>query len=138
MSNTRPRVLLADDHAELLRDIARLMAGDFDVVGTAANGHDLVAAARTLEPEVIVTDVRMPGLNGMDAARTILEQDLCRLIVALSLYDDPRLVRKALDAGIRGYVLKAEAGEELIPAVRAVIAGRVYVSARIAPAPDGV
>ena len=134
MQQSKRRLLLADDHPELLREIQQLLATDFDVVGTATDGLTLVKMAETLKPDVVVTDIRMPGLSGIEAARAILQQKNCKAVVLLTMYDDRRLIRRALDAGILGYVLKATAGEALIPAVKEALRGGVFVSQRIGPA----
>jgi CheY-like chemotaxis protein len=131
------RLLLADDHPELLREIQKLVAIDFDVVGTATDGLTLVKMAETLKPDVVVTDIRMPGLSGIDAARTILQRKACKAVVLLTMYDNPHLIRRALDAGILGYVLKATAGEELLPAIEEALQGGVFVSQRIGPRTAG-
>jgi DNA-binding NarL/FixJ family response regulator len=131
------RLLLADDHPELLREIQQLVATDFDVVGTATDGLTLVKMAEALKPDVVVTDIRMPGLNGIDAARTILQRKACKAVVLLTMYDNPRLIRSALDAGILGYVLKATAGEELLPAIEEALQGAVFVSQRLGPRTAG-
>jgi DNA-binding NarL/FixJ family response regulator len=133
VQQSKRRLLLADDHQELLREIQQLVATDFDVVGTAPDGLTLIRMAETLKPDVVVTDIRMPGLSGIDAARTILQQKVCKTVVLLTMYDDPHLIRGALDAGILGYVLKATAGEELIPAIEEALQGGVFVSRRIRP-----
>jgi len=125
--------LLADDHPELLREIQQLVATEFDVVGTATDGLTLVKMAEGLKPDVVVTDIRMPGLSGIDAARTILQWKVCKTVVLLTMYDNPRLIRTALEAGVFGYVLKATAGEELLPAIEEGLRGRVYVSQRLRP-----
>ena len=127
------RLLLADDHPELLREIQQLVATDFDVVGTATDGLTLVKMAEALKPDVVVTDIRMPGLNGIDAARTILQRKACKAVVLLTMYDNPRLIR----SGILGYVLKATAGEELLPAIEEALQGAVFVSQRIGPRTAG-
>ena len=127
----RARLLLADDHRELLSDIQQLLASDFDVVGTASDGLALVSMAQAVKPDVVVTDLRMPRLNGIEAGRSILQQQLCKAAVLLTAYHDPYLVRTALDAGIRGYVLKATAWEELLPAIYEALEGRVFISASI-------
>jgi CheY-like chemotaxis protein len=125
------RLLLADDHPDLLREIQQLVATDFDVVGSAADGLTLVKMAEALKPDVVVTDIRMPGLSGIDAARIILQWKACKTVVLLTMYDNPRLIRSALEAGILGYVLKATAGEELLPAIEEGLRGRVFVSQRL-------
>ena len=129
----KKRLVLADDHIELLGTIEQLLCAHFDVVGTAVDGLTLVMLTEALRPDVVVTDIRMPGLSGIDAARRILQQKVCEAIVLLTVYDDLRLVRSALEAGIRGYVLKASAGEELIPAIEEALQGRVFVSRHVRP-----
>jgi DNA-binding NarL/FixJ family response regulator len=130
---SKRRLLLADDHTELLGEIQQLVATHFDVVGTAGDGLTLVKMAEALKPDVVVTDIRMPGLSGIDAACTILKQKACKAVVLLTMYDDSRLIKNALDAGILGYVLKATAGEELIPAIEQALQGGVFVSRAISP-----
>ena len=105
-----------------------MVAADFDVVGTATDGLALVEMAEALKPDVVVTDIRMPGLSGIDAARTILQHKVCKTVLLLTMYDDPHLIRSALDSGILGYVLKTTAGEELIPAIEEALQGRVFLS----------
>jgi DNA-binding NarL/FixJ family response regulator len=128
---SRRRLLLADDYSELLEEIQQLVAIQFDVVGTAGDGLTLVKMAEALKPDVVVTDIRMPGLSGIDAARAILQRKTCKAVVVLTMYDDSRLIKSALDAGILGYVLKATAGEELIPAIEEALQGGVFVSRAI-------
>jgi DNA-binding NarL/FixJ family response regulator len=131
------RLLLADDHPELLGEIQELVATQFDVIGTAGDGLTLVKMAEALEPDVVVTDIRMPGLSGIDAACAILQQKTCKAVVLLTMYNDSRLVKSALDAGILGYVLKVAAGEDLIPAIEAALLGAVFVSRQTGPFTGG-
>lgn len=123
-----PRVVLADDHAEVLNGIRDLLEPDFLIVSTTNDGNSLLEAVDEFRPDVVVTDVEMPGRNGIDAAREILSRKLCQAVVVLTLYKDVQFVRSALGLGVRGYVLKVDAGEELIPALLAVISGELYVS----------
>lgn len=123
-----PRVVLADDHAEVLNGIRDLLEPDFQVVSTTHDGNSLLEAVREHRPDVVVTDVEMPGRNGIDAAREILGRKLCQAVVVLTLYKDVQFVRSALGLGVRGYVLKVDAGEELIPALLSVMAGERYLS----------
>jgi DNA-binding NarL/FixJ family response regulator len=125
---SKRRLLLADDHAELLGEIEQLLANHFDVIGTAGDGVTLVEMAKALKPDVVVTDIRMPELSGVDAACIILREKACKAIVLLTMYDDALLIKSALEAGILGYVLKATAGEDLIPAIEAALQGAVFVS----------
>lgn len=131
MRQSKKSVLLADDHPELLVEVRQLVATVFNVVGTVGDGQALVELADALKPDVVVTDLRMPRLSGIDAARTILEHETCKAIVLLTVYDNPRLIETALEAGVLGYVLKATAGEELIPAIEAALQGAVFISRRI-------
>jgi DNA-binding NarL/FixJ family response regulator len=121
-------LVLADDHLEVLDEIRDLLASDFDVLRTVAEGHALIQAVAELSPDAVISDIQMPGLDGIEAGGRILRQGLCNAVVVLTMYNEPHLVRKALQAGIRGYVLKVDAGEELIPAVIAVLAGGSYLS----------
>ncbi len=129
----RYRVLLADDHLDVVRELHGLLAPEFDVVHTVSDGAEMVRMVAVLRPDAVISDFRMPGKNGIDAAREILQQNMCGAVVLLTTYDDVQLVRQALAAGMRGYVLKVDAGEELIPAVRSVLRGETYVSRGIPP-----
>ena len=128
MVSAKPRLLLADDHQEVLAETRDLLATHFEVVGTAYDGIALISAAFELRPDVIVTDARMPHLNGIEASREILRQQLCKVIVLLTIHRDLELVKIALDTGIRACVLKVNAGEELIRAVHAALRGETFVS----------
>jgi DNA-binding NarL/FixJ family response regulator len=125
---TRLRIVLADDHRGLLEEMCNLLTPDFEVVRTVTDGLALIQAARELRPDVVIADMNMPGLNGIDAGRQILEQRLCDAVVMLTVYNEAQMVRSALEAGIRGYILKVDAGEELTPAIKRVVAGHTYFS----------
>jgi DNA-binding NarL/FixJ family response regulator len=129
MPALRPRLLLADDHEEFLEEVGRLLESDFELVGVARDGAELVERARLLSPDAVVTDFKMPGLTGILAGRKLVESHLCCAVVLLTMYRDPQLVHDALDAGIRGYVLKDRAGEDLIPAIQRALGGETFVSA---------
>ena len=127
----RLRVLLAEDHelmAELLR---RLLEADCDVVGIVRDGRSLVLAAEALAPEVIVSDITMPGIDGLEAARVILKRQPDARIVFVTVRDDPSVVREALSVGALGYVLKTDASEELITAVQAAGSGHSHLSTHV-------
>jgi DNA-binding NarL/FixJ family response regulator len=128
---TRVRLLLADDNADFLRETRDLLSEDFDLLATAQNGLRLVAAAQQLKPDIVVTDISMPELNGIEAGRRILKLGVCKAVIILSVVNAPEIVRTAFDAGIRGYVLKENAGEELISAIRSAIQGDVFLSSGI-------
>ena len=129
------KVLLADDHA-VVRDGLRLILearGEVQVVGDVANGQEAVDASRTLTPDIVIMDIAMPELNGLDATRQVLAlRDGTRVII-LSMHAAAEYVYRAFEAGASGYVLKESAGRELMEAVRSVYAGRRYVSPRIGP-----
>jgi DNA-binding NarL/FixJ family response regulator len=122
------RVLLADDNEEMLSDVEELLASDFDIVGKATDGVSAVEAAIRLMPDLIVTDLAMPGLSGIEASRKMLTTRPDMPIVLLTLHNDARLVEQALSVGIRGYVHKLTAAEELIPALYCALRGQTFVS----------
>jgi DNA-binding NarL/FixJ family response regulator len=133
MSRTGVRLLVADDYEESLRELTDLLASEFEIVGVARNGVNLIDAADNLRPDVVVTDLQMPRLNGIAATRELLQRQLCTAVVIVTVDGDPQLARTALEAGVRGYVLKVNADEDLIPAVYSVLAGKTFVSRGIAP-----
>jgi DNA-binding NarL/FixJ family response regulator len=113
------------------QEIRELLDPEFDVLRAVGDGAALVAAALELRPDVVISDVQMPELDGIEAGSQVLGRGLCAAIVILSMYSDRHLVQTALQAGIRGYVLKLDASEELIPAVYAVLRGERYLSAGV-------
>ncbi len=128
------KVFLADDHAVVrdgLRYILEAQAG-ITVVGEAANGLDAVAEVRKLKPDVVVMDIAMPGLNGIEATRQIRTELPKTQVVILSVYSSSEHIYRALKAGARGYLLKESAGAEVVMAVRTVHAGRRYLCEKIA------
>jgi DNA-binding NarL/FixJ family response regulator len=127
-ANTGARVLLADDHPAVAEDLRAVLELEFDVIATVSDGYGLLAAANTLTPDVIVTDIAMPGLDGMAAAGEILQRNPCARIVFVTVHNDAEMVQKALATGVLGYVLKLTAGDELIPATQAALLGERYVS----------
>ena len=124
----RARVILADDHPAILEDLQTLLKQEFEVVATVGDGNALIAAAETLAPDVIVTDIAMPGLNGMTAAADILRSNPDARIVFVSAYNDPVLVKKGLATGAFAYVSKLRAGEDLVPAIHAALRGEQHLS----------
>src|SRR3954467_4240578 len=132
-SPMRIRVLLVDDHT-ILRDGVRLLLesqGDIEVVGEAANGRSAVRLAAELSPDVVVMDVTMPDLNGIEATRQILAASSGTRVLTLSQHTDRRLLSDMLKAGAVGYLLKTSCGTELVRAVRTVVAGHAYLSPEI-------
>ena len=126
--NTCARVLLADDHPVVAEDLRALLESEFDIIATVGDGYGLVAAAETLTPDVIVTDIAMPGLDGMAAAGEILRRNPRARIVFVTVHNDSAMVQKALATGALGYVLKLTAGDELVPATHAALRGERYIS----------
>ena len=126
-------VLLADDH-KIVRDGLRALLereADMDVVGEAENGRDAVQRARDLEPDVIVMDISMPDLNGMEATRQVRRRCPKTRVLALSVHADRRFVTEMLKAGAAGYLLKDCAFEELVRGIRTVMEGYTYLSPRV-------
>ena len=128
------KVLLADDHRIVREGLKSLLESqpDLQVVAEASDGRQAVAMARDLSPDVVVMDVAMPQLNGIEATRQLSNDGGGMKIVALSMHSDRRFVSEALKAGASGYVLKDGAFDELITAIRAVTSDRVYLSPRVA------
>jgi DNA-binding NarL/FixJ family response regulator len=123
------RLLLADDHPMFRQGLKALLEREgFEVSGEAQDGHEAVRLARQLNPDVAVLDIGMPLLNGIDTARQILKQNPGTQVVVLTMYEEEAYVLEALRAGIRGYVLKAQAAADLVGAIRQVLRGAVYLS----------
>lgn len=129
-SVTRPTVVLAEDHPPVAEQIRDVLGGDFDVLAVVGHGEALVKAVRRLRPDAVVTDISMPGMDGMQAARELLSELPGLPVVFITVHDDPSLARAALTIG-KGYVLKASAGEELTDAVKSVLDNRYFVSATL-------
>jgi len=129
---TKPRVLLADVHRMVAEGLRGLLAEEFELAGIVEDGRALVSAARELKPDVIVADISMPHLNGIDAL-VLLKQDNPRArIVFLTMHRDVAYARRALEAGALGFVLKHSAPAELLLAVRAALEGRTFIAPDLA------
>jgi DNA-binding NarL/FixJ family response regulator len=128
----KPRVLLADDHGLLLDAFTRLLEPEFDVVGRATDGRALVRTAVEVRPDVIVADVSMPELNGLEAARQVREALPHVRLVFLTVHEDVELAADAFRAGASGFLVKSSAGTELSRAIRDALAGRRYLTPRVA------
>jgi DNA-binding NarL/FixJ family response regulator len=124
----RPRVLLADDHRVVLERVLSFLVSDFDVVGTANNGRDLVAEALRLQPDVIVLDIAMPILTGIEAAHKLREARSTVKLVFLTVHEEAAFVHACFAEGGLGYVKKSRLGTDLIPAINEALAGRCFVS----------
>ena len=128
----RPRVLLGDDHAIILDGLRRILEPHFEVVGTAQDGRALVAAAKELRPDVIVADISMPLLNGIEAARQLQKEPSPPKIIFLTMHPDVTYTTEAFRAGASGYVLKNSAASELVTAIQEVLQGRTYLTPLVA------
>lgn len=124
----RIRLILADDHTMFAQGLESLLDEEFELLGTVGNGHDLVEAVHRLNPDVIIVDISMPGLNGFDAVRRIKENGNQSKVIFLTMHDDDTLVEEAFRCGGSGYVLKQAAGEELVEAIKQVAQGNRYVT----------
>lgn len=127
----RWRMLIADDHDLIVEAFRRMLEPEFDVVGTASDGHELIAAARELKPDLIITDISMPRMNGMDAAHRIHQQQPSVKLVLLTMNQDPDYAAAAFRIGVHGYLLKNSAGSELGQCLRDVCAGKRYLTTKI-------
>jgi DNA-binding NarL/FixJ family response regulator len=125
---SRTRVLLADDHAATIKQWRTLLEPQFDVVGAVSDGQALIEAAVQLQPDVIVTDIMMPSVNGIAAAEMIVCRHPASRIVFATVHADRSLLRKGLAAGAFGYVLKVRVGEDLVPAILAALKGELLIS----------
>ena len=128
----RPRVLLGDDHAIILDGLRRILEPHFEVVGSAPDGRALVAAAQELRPDVIVADISMPLLNGIEAARQLRKLESRAKIVFLTMHPDVAYAAEAFRAGASGYVLKNSAASELVTAIEEALKGRTYLTPLVA------
>lgn len=127
------RILLADDHSVVLEGLRRILdRPEFEIAGMVRDGRALVQAAAKLNPDVIVVDVTMPVLNGIDAVRQIRRDDQTVKVVFLSMHPEVPYACEALAAGASAYVLKSSAGEELVTAIRTACKGQTFITAAIA------
>ena len=128
----RVSVLLADDHLIVAEALKKLLEPEFELVGVVEDGFALLKVAAEKKPDVIVTDISMPGLNGIEALEELKKKNPDVHVVVLTMHRDVAYARRALDAGALGYVLKNSAPEELAMAVRAAAAGRAFITSAIA------
>jgi len=128
----RPRVLLCDDHLLVAEALKSLLAPEFDLVGVVEDGRAMIEAAGTLRPDVIVADVSMPHLNGIDALVRLRQGGDHTPVVFLTMHRDVAFARRALEAGASGFVLKHSAPAELLTAIRAALDGQIYLTPQLA------
>jgi DNA-binding NarL/FixJ family response regulator len=124
----RPTVVLADDHAVVAEGIGHVLARVADVLERVTDGGQLVERVSRLRPDVVVSDITMPVMNGLDAMRQLKAERVPSRFIFLTINTDPRLAAEAMRSGARGYLVKQAAGEELVEAVRTVMAGRTYLT----------
>jgi DNA-binding NarL/FixJ family response regulator len=127
----KPRLLLADDHTILLEGLKALLEPEFEVVATACDGRAVLVAAEKHQPDLILLDISMPGLNGIEAARRLNRSNPGTKMIILTMHADLSFVSAAFEAGVSGYVLKQSAGTELVTALHDVNSGRRYISSLI-------
>ena len=127
----RKRVLIADDHSMILNGLVRLLEPKYEVIGQASNGRALVAAAKTLGPDVVVLDIAMPELNGIEAARQLAEHNSRLRIVVFTQQLEKSFLKFAFNAGVHGFVAKQASSKELLDALNRVLKGQYYVTGLI-------
>lgn len=124
----KPRILLADDHALVLEGFRRILEGHYELVGTVGDGRALLEAAKTMHPDIVILDISMPLLNGIDAAAQLKKICPKAKIIIMTMHADTEYVRSAFEAGASAYVLKRSAVDELEQAIRAVLEGHSYIT----------
>lgn len=131
---SRLRVIIADDHSEIRRGVAEMLAAEYEVVASVENGQQLVETAMLLDPDILIIDGSMPVVNGLDALRRLRERGLEAKAVMLTVSDNSAFVRRAFQSGASAYVVKARASEDLPKALKAALAGENFISESIAKA----
>jgi DNA-binding NarL/FixJ family response regulator len=126
--SNQPRVLLADDHRPIIERVTVLLESSFEIVGAVGNGADLVAEAQKLQPDLIVLDISMPGLTGIEAARQLREAGSTAKVVFLTVHERVEFVNACLAEGALGYVVKSRMAVDLIPAIREALSGHRFIS----------
>ena len=129
---SRPRVLLADDHRLVAEGLKSLLSADFDLLGVVEDGRALVEAAKKQRPDVIVADITMPHLNGLDALGLLKRDNPQVKVVFLTMHQEATYARRALERGAAGFVLKHSAPSELLTAIRAALEGKTYITPALA------
>jgi DNA-binding NarL/FixJ family response regulator len=128
----RARVLLADDHCVVAEGLRSLLHPHFEVVGVVADGRELVVAARTLDPDVVILDISMPSLNGIEAARQLKAAKSRAKVIFLTMHREVTYAARAMEAGAAGFVLKHSAPSELVTAIHEALKGGTYITPQIA------
>ena len=131
MGMGKVRVLLADDHETILAQVRNILCADFEVVGTASNGQDAITEVQRLDPDVLVIDISMPVLDGLQAVAKLRSKKCRTKFVFLTVHEDLDFVGAAFSAGASGYVTKSHVNTDLVPAIREILEGRTFVSQSI-------
>lgn len=129
---SRPRVLLADDHRLVSEGLKSLLTEDFDIVGMVEDGRALIASAKELHPDVIVADISMPHLNGIDAIAQLKKSNASVKVILLTMHQDPAYARRAFEAGAVGFVVKHSAPAEIVMAIHAALKGQTFITPALA------
>ena len=124
----RPRVLLADDHLMMREKVTRMLESEFDIIGAVTDGEALLEEAAELDPDIVILDITMPGLPGIEAARRLRETGSHAKIVFLTVHEDLDFIREALTTGALGYVVKPRLASDLLAAMHEALEGRSFVS----------
>jgi DNA-binding NarL/FixJ family response regulator len=124
----RTRILIAEDHKEMRDKVVQQLENDFEIIGLVGDGDAVLKMAPEMLPDVCVLDISMPILNGIEAAQKLKARGSTSRIIFLTLHEDPDFLKAALDTGALGYVLKSRLACDLVPAIDAVIAGRLFIS----------
>lgn len=120
--------MLADDNAALIAAVRRAIERHFRVVGAVSDGVALIQEAKRLEPDIVVADISMPLMSGIEAVRRLIKENVPVKVIFLTIHSEPGIVEDALSTGALGYVVKSSADHELVPAIRAVAAGERFIS----------
>lgn len=131
-----PRLLLADDHRIVVEGLRSILSPEFDLVGIVEDGRQLVEAARRLDPDIIIADVSMPHLNGLDAVQQLKKEGSRAKVVFLTMHKDTTYAARAMETGAMGFVLKHCASSELLEAIRTVLSGQAYLTPEVAEGLD--
>jgi DNA-binding NarL/FixJ family response regulator len=132
LTTERPKVLLADDHMLVLEGLSKLLQNEVDLVGTASSGAEAIEKTMELRPDVVLLDISMPGMNGIDTAKQLREKAPNVKLVAVTMHNSPAYLRESLKAGMSGFVLKQSAASELAAAVQTVMRNERYVTPLLA------
>ena len=132
---SRPRVLIADDHEAVARYVYELLSAQCDVVGSVRDGRQVLEATASLRPDVVLLDLSMPHVNGLDLLRQLKRLEPAVKVIIVTMYSDEEVAQEALKSGAAGFVLKSEIGQELLPALDAIVKGDTYLAGVMRPRP---